>query len=137
MGKAVNILTVVSWSSGTITARIPQWLPLGRYKLGVSCDKPGSGRGFATLSYDFDLVETGSAALKPKPAGKPGRQNGLPPNLPFWLTLHPKLRDAIIWQGSRELEDYVNWPENRKAELEKYFNLAWKGEPYALPEILR
>lgn len=134
MGKASNILTVVSWSSGTIRARIPPWLPLGSYKLGVSCDKPGRGRGFATSSYDFNLVEKGSAALEPKPAGKPRRQNGLPPNLPFWLTLHPKLRDAIIWQGSRGLEDYVNWPENRKAELERYFNQAWKGEPYGLPD---
>ena len=134
MGKAVNILTVVSWSSETIRARIPQWLPLGSYKLGVSCDKPGRGQGFATVHEDFELVEKESAALQPKPAGKPRRQSGLPPNLPFWLTLHPKLRDAIIWQGSRGLEDDVNWPENRKAELERYFNLAWKGEPYGLPD---
>lgn len=134
LGKATNILTVVSWSSETIKVRIPPYLPLGRYKLGVYCDKPGRGLGLATFVFDFDLLEKGNPKLKPKPAGKPRRQENSAPNLRLWVTSHPKLREALIWEGSRGAENFFEWPEDRKAALDKYFQLAWSGKPYGLPD---
>lgn len=134
MNKALNILTVVSWSSETIKVRIPQWLPPGRYKLGVYCDKPGRGLGLGTLWSDFDLLEKGNPALKPAPAGRSRRQEGSPPSLRYWLKAHRKLGEALIWEGTDGPENYFSWPEDRKAALDRYFLLAWRGEPFGLPD---
>lgn len=134
LSKETNILPVVSWSPGTIKVQVPPTLQPGRYKLGVYCDKPGRGLGFATAWYDFELAEKGGAALKPGPVVKPRRQAGSLPNLSLWLTMHPKLREALNWEGKNGAENYFKWPWDRKAKLDRYFQMAWNGEAYGLPD---
>lgn len=79
-------------------------------------------------------AEPAPAAPAPPAVPKP-RSLGSPPNLRLWFWNHSKLRDALVWENAiGGKETYTHWPESRKRELDRYFQLAWEGKPSGLAD---
>ncbi len=51
-----------------------------------------------------------------------------------WLTLHPKVRDSMIWQTPQQSQRYSAWSQQRKEALQKAFDVARNHQPTGLAD---